>query len=461
MIIVLFDCIMLHKIYDELENRKEVTEEVPFYKKELPENIRVLLHTTDFKGVFHSRVEIKLEGKYCITKDTSSKEVKDCRITERMLKMKNGDMVSFIPMADDCRLSLESVRRNVKSGYPSYRGLIELKKMKDGYLIINELPLETYLCGVISSEMPSSYPIEALKAQAVCARTYAYQAILDNRISEYGANVDDSTSFQVYQNVEETANTTRAVNDTKGEIMIEKGMLADACYYSTSCGLGEDGVINRACSTYDLTSDFSNEKVFRKFIDTENDVDYEREEPWYRWNCDISLRDDDRTAKIGNRILERYEETPDSFINVSDMHRLKGGESIGKIHKIAVHERQKNGMINKLFVQGEHYSLMLCGEYNIRYVLGDEKMEIEKQDGSVNQNINLLPSAYFYIVSTRCGDYTIRGGGYGHSRGMSQNAAKYMAEEKKSYKEIIKFFYKKASITKLEEYRTEQKKTEQ
>jgi len=125
-------------------------------------------------------------------------------------------------------------------------------------------------------------------------------------------------------------------------------------------------------------------------------------------------------------------------------------KDIGKIKKIEVYSREKSGMIEKLFIQGEKDSKMIWGEYNIRSFLACYTTSITKQDGSTLVSGKLLPSAYFYIVPTGCGDYTIRGGGYGHGRGMSQNAAKYMAEEM-NYKEILKFFYDNATLYELPE----------
>ena len=98
--------------------------------------------------------------------------------------------------------------------------------------MINELLLEEYLYAVVPSEMPASYPLEALKAQAVCARTYAYARILHAGLPEYGAHVDDSTAFQVYNNILENAQTTKAVRETKGELLWYGQELADTYYYS-------------------------------------------------------------------------------------------------------------------------------------------------------------------------------------------------------------------------------------
>lgn len=76
---------------------------------------------------------------------------------------------------------------------PVYSGRLEISREDDGLVLVNELYLEDYLKHVVPSEMPVSYEKEALKAQAVCARTYAYRQIQGNSYKEYGAHVDDST----------------------------------------------------------------------------------------------------------------------------------------------------------------------------------------------------------------------------------------------------------------------------
>ena len=67
--------------------------------------------------------------------------------------------------------------------------------------------------------MPVSYEKEALKAQAVCARTYAYRQIQGNSYKEYGAHVDDSTRFQVYNNLETSQASDAAVTETYGKVL--------------------------------------------------------------------------------------------------------------------------------------------------------------------------------------------------------------------------------------------------
>ena len=103
-------------------------------------------------------------------------------------------------------------------------------------MIVNELPLEEYLYAVIPSEMPTYYGLEPLKVQAVCARSYAYRHLIANSLSSYGAHVDDSVSYQVYNNIEENEDSVLAVKDTYGKVLEYDGDVITAYYFSTSCG---------------------------------------------------------------------------------------------------------------------------------------------------------------------------------------------------------------------------------
>ncbi|MFR5582503.1 MAG: SpoIID/LytB domain-containing protein [[Clostridium] scindens] len=107
---------------------------------------------------------------------------------------------------------------------------------REGVVIINELPVETYLCKVVPSEMPASYELEALKAQAVCARSYAYQQMAEYGYPEYEAHVNDSTDYQVYGNSQAQEASSQAVSETQGQVARFNGQIVTTYYYSTSCG---------------------------------------------------------------------------------------------------------------------------------------------------------------------------------------------------------------------------------
>ena len=181
-------------------------------------------------------------------------------------------------------------------GMPVYPGHMEITEESDGLLLLNEVDLEEYLKRVTPSEMPPTYELEALKAQAVCARTYAWRQIQGNAYSTYGAHVDDSTNFQVYNNTLTFDSTDTAVNETFGQLLEYNGDPIEAFYYSTSDGHGTDGsvwgadasntpylravTINNKAKKLDLTSN----EAFESFIKDENTDAYDSDFPMFRWN---------------------------------------------------------------------------------------------------------------------------------------------------------------------------------
>ena len=91
-----------------------------------------------------------------------------------------------------------------------------MSETTEGIAVINELDIEEYLKCVVPSEMPVSYGVNALKCQAVCARSYAYTQLENNYYGEYGAHVDDSVAFQVYKNTNINEDSSKAVDETNG-----------------------------------------------------------------------------------------------------------------------------------------------------------------------------------------------------------------------------------------------------
>lgn len=166
-----------------------------------------------------------------------------------------------------------------------------MSKESDGLLLINELDVEDYLTRVVPSEMPSNYELEALKAQAVCARTYAYRQIKANAYSRYGAHVDDSTNYQVYNNTESSERTNLAVKETDGKIVYYNDTPAETYYFSTSCGYSTDGTIWGASKDevpylkgIGLTEkkkipDLTDNDTFLKFIQGQGEQNYDSSFP--------------------------------------------------------------------------------------------------------------------------------------------------------------------------------------
>ena len=123
----------------------------------------------------------------------------------------------------------------------SYRGALTLRANNGTMMVINEVPLESYLYGVVPQEAIPSWPAAALEAQAVAARTYALHTMEQNKNQLY--DVSTSTDHQVYGGVSgETHSTTAAVNHTKGIVMLYNNRPINALFHSDGGGYTEDSV---------------------------------------------------------------------------------------------------------------------------------------------------------------------------------------------------------------------------
>ena len=195
-------------------------------------------------------------------------------------RFQNGN-IRIEPLEEGGEIRMESIERGC--GTPSYAGVLELRAVSGGIVVINELPVETYLCGVVPSEMPASYELEALKAQAVCARSYAFRQMTSYGYPEYEAHVNDSTDFQVYNNSQKQESSTRAVAETEGQVVRYKGEIATTYYYSTSCG-----------KTTSLeawgTDPGGGASICRVWRSAGTRGDYEKDLPWYRWTAQVPVQ---------------------------------------------------------------------------------------------------------------------------------------------------------------------------
>ncbi len=331
---------------------------------------------------------------------------------------------------------LQILSSHRECGYPDYPGELEIILTEGKLGVVNQLSLEEYLCRVVPGEMPSSYGLEALKVQAVCARSYAWCRMQGYGIPELRAHVDDSTNYQVYNNQASGEKTDQAVWDTAGQVLNYQGQTITAYYYSTSCGSSTDtGVWQSdpaeypycpaACLNVDRdTPDLTDEAAFRQFID-ENTDSFDSGDGFYRWQ--ITLGKDSLTQSI-NGYLENH-----------------GMASIGEVAVLEVTGRSAGGVIRELTVTGSQGRAVLERQGAVREALGSEGMEIEQHTGYVVEGWTMVPSGFFYLErleenGTLTG-YRLHGGGYGHGVGMSQSGAGGMAEAGYTYGQILLYFY--------------------
>ena len=424
-------------------------------------DIRVLIQSSSYGGYYHDTLECGSNVGFYISNGVG-----------QTVWMEGGEKISVTPEliaeyggrvylgteAEEGKLSLYNVKRAV--GVPSYRGTLEVTVQDGKLLVVNELSLENYLYGVLPSEMPESFGMEALKAQAICARSYACNQLLANRYRTFGAHVDDSMTCQVYQNYGESEAAVEAVKATFGRVLSQNGECITAYYFSCSYGHTSDsydiwgeragtllsGVVQAEEGN---KKDLSKEKEFEKFLNSDLEW-YDEESVWFRWNTILGT---ELNARILERLKERQLAAPDMIlIKVSeseDEMRFVPGEvkEFGVLEDIIIAERGDSGIITKLVLVGSEASYLIQREYNIRYILAPLNV-VYLQDGSTTSNMNLLPSAYF-VVDKGESYFSIRGGGYGHGAGMSQYGAKHMAATGKDFEEILMHYYKDTDITYL------------
>lgn len=454
-------------------------------KPVVPEQVKVLLSN---HGVYlQDTVSISCAGTYNVNVDgkkTISYKKNDVFDVAAFAEENTFDYITVEPETASDRIVLKNFEKS--DGTPSYHGTIHIQK-KEGYIVTNEIDLEEYLYAVVSSEMPSSYEKEALKAQAICARSYAVNRIRDHAYEKYGADLDDTTACQVYNNIFETPETIEAVQETAGEVLTCDGDMVQAYFFSTSCGTtcrnddvwGGDKLsyLNDQLETYAETEAklnstpvmldhgyfqigdgrLSTEEVFRDFIDKKIYVNsIEKEEPMYRWSIDYSKEQMQSAVsqglpQVAAGCLTFYDKEGNESDAITEFAGQEAEEILGTIKNIIITERGNSGIAQSMVIYGKQGAVKVDGQMAIRQVLYPFEVEIVKQDESRVSGWSLLPSAYFYIEKDKEGAYHLYGGGFGHGVGMSQNGANDLAKKGYKYEKILLHYFYGAEIKKINE----------
>lgn len=414
-------------------------------------NIRVLISNSDYTNYYHDEVTVTSDTDFTISYGDVVKEYK----AKDKIQFRNGSeelaggSAQIVSKEEGGRITISSIKR--QSGHPAYRGTLELTKDDKGVLVVNELPVEEYLYGVIPSEMPVSYETEALKAQAICARAYAYRQMESDNYAKYGAHLDDSISSQVYNNVQEDERAVFAVDDTYGVVPCYDNEVIEAFFFSTSCGTTSNNSVvwggnpepylldTMETELNDIAS-LDNEDSFRSFIDGNLGTGFiEEEEPFFRWS--VTFTKEQLTEAINAHLYDRIKAMPENLLamNSKGEYEKKDISSIGEVENIEITKRGASGIIEEMVIIGTAETILVKGQSNARALLCPERVAIRKQDGSTVEGWLTLPSAYFYVDCTK--GFTIYGGGFGHGVGLSQNGANDMAKLGYLASDIIAHYY--------------------
>lgn len=439
LVCLLVDCQKKGLLFGGKEKKEQLTEKEGEKKKtgksRDEKQIRVLLSNTDQSSIFHEEIIISASKEFCVERNGKKESYpagKSVTFQRKDVKSAEEGIVLSCPKG---RLKVMSVRR--RQQIPSYRGTLKLIWKSQGILLMNKLSLRQYLYGVVPSEMSSEYPMEALKAQAVCARSFAWRQMKAGAYKKYGADVDDTTAFQVYNMAGEDSRSRKAVNQTDGEMLFHGKEVITTYYYSTSWGCSATaqevwgGEKNASCyprklqiteaskKTTGLTQlDLSDEKIFKAFMTKSLCNTYDEDSSWYRWKVRVSAKE------------------------------LGAWMGIGTVKKIQVIKREKSGILHEIQVTGTKGRRTITGQQDIREKLMVSGSLVEKKDGS-SVELSMLPSAAFMIqdgVSRQKVHFLFSGGGFGHGTGMSQNGAEGMAEAGIGYREILMHYYSDCKI---------------
>lgn len=253
------------------------------------------------------------------------------------------------------------------------------------------VPLEDYVVGVLAGEMPIEFEMEALKAQAVAARSYVLKKMSYNKEKEY--DVVDTIMNQVYLDndylkktwgkdyVKKINKLKTAVIETNYQYVDYNGNIADTMFFSTSVG-----------ETENSEEVFSNKVPYLKSVSST----WDEISPVYKLNYQFKL----------NEFLNKLDLPYSNFVKLE----VIDSTSTGRVKKIKINEKTFDGsvVVTKLKLKSNHFTI--------------------KQDGDT---IN---------ITTK---------GYGHGVGMSQYGAQGMALNGYSYEEILMHYYQGTSIKKI------------
>lgn len=383
------------------------------------QNIRVLIKNGS--SLFYDSLYLSADRQWKL----NGKKVKAKKAKNVADVFQEKGMKSVTAACDKGRLYLCDSKGNAISN--PYEGSFIIRKTGKGCVLVNVVPLETYVRYVLPSEMPSSFSYEALKAQAVCARTFAFTQMKGGDYAEYGANLDDSTSYQVYNSGERTEISDKAARETKGQVLTCGGDMIVCYYFSTSPGITENlevwgnedspKYLSRQNGILDgKKRDLSDEKVFHKFIHDKPES-YDSESAFYRWTAELNLA------------------------NITD-------EEYGTLKKIEVGSRSKSGFVTSLVCTFSNGSKRLTNENEIRIFLGKALKTLKLADGN-ERDFTTIPSACFEITKVDKFKVSLTGGGFGHGVGMSQYGASAMGNAGKNYQEILAFYYPNTEVVSM------------
>ncbi|MDA8442263.1 MAG: SpoIID/LytB domain-containing protein [Peptococcaceae bacterium] len=332
---------------------------------------------------------------------------------------------------------------NVAEKATGYRGLLEITMVGTQLKLINEVNVEDYLYGVVPKEMSDSWPLEALKAQAVAARTYVAANL--GTYGAYGFDLTDDQYSQAYGGVKaEGPNSRLAVDETKGEILLYNGAPIAAVYSSNSGGYTEnsENVWNTAIP------------YLRGVPDPYSLGQGSSMDSWQ-----VNFSQNQLQDWINNVLLQNGQNQIGSLLNISILNRgVSGRVDDVEINGTLGSTEVKNDLVryylgnlsSNLFNMITNVGLFGLGQSGQTQTISASNPYVVRGDGSVTPlaGTPVLQGANGIVTATSAAttSYTFDGKGWGHGVGMSQWGAYGMAKAGFDYKGILAHYYQGAQL---------------
>lgn len=351
-----------------------------------PDSIRVAVVRAD------SHVDLQVHGRFTILALNTGQPIQQGRrlplLSVRAVPQGLAIGEDVLPFAG-IRIEPESYGAISLNG-KRLRGTVEILRQSDStLLVVNHVSLEDYLRGVLSKEAPDYWPLEALKAIAIAARTYAVYQRFTKEVSPYDVT-GDVMSQDYGGKTAEKSGTTKAVKITEGLILMYKGQLFPTFYHSTCGGMTEHA---RVMGSFDV------EPLRGGVICT-----FCSASPFFHWQRRLTKAD------------------------VAWALRNSQFGSIGPIQEMGVTRRMASGRAQEITIVGTQRTLRLGG-YDFRALFGFDRIR----------------SPLFSIESM--GDmFLIDGHGWGHGVGLCQWGAAELARRGFSAEEILAWYYPQAEL---------------
>ncbi|WP_113676131.1 SpoIID/LytB domain-containing protein [Vallitalea guaymasensis] len=334
-------------------------------------------------------------------------------------------------------------------GDRQYRGRLEFGRYDEsGITAINIVPMNYYLYSVLASEMSPSWPIEALKAQALAARNYAvYYMQKDSKYPNKPYVVCDKTNSQAYKGCSvEHPNTIIAVNETANKLIYYQGEVIQATFFSTSGGHTEnsENVWNGTVPFMKGVPDIYEMQPAKK--------------PWI-----VELTSEEIKQRLANYSIDIGDITDVIPMAYTDSKRVIDLKIVGTQGEHIINKEtiriwlglysRKFTLVKEDYSNKKMFNVMAAGSFvkvkninNVYVATGSNssrKLSVNDEQLIVvsGHNIDSIPT-----IAGKKDTYIFVGQGYGHGVGMSQSGAKGMALEGFTYDEILKYYYKGVDI---------------